>query len=58
MTRLNFQLEKTASASAARAARLKTLHGEVLTPVFMPFGTQATLKSQTRETLVEPGAQV
>ncbi len=58
MTRLNFQLEKTASASAARAARLKTLHGEVLTPVFMPVGTQATVKSQTRETLVETGSQV
>lgn len=58
MSRLKFQLEKVARGSAARAGRFQTLHGDVLTPVFMPVGTQATVKSQTRETLLETGSQV
>jgi queuine tRNA-ribosyltransferase len=58
MSRLNFKLEAVASKSRARATRFKTLHGEVTTPVFMPVGTQATVKAQTRETLTETGAQV
>ncbi|MFZ9595513.1 MAG: tRNA guanosine(34) transglycosylase Tgt [Bdellovibrionia bacterium] len=58
MSRLQFQLEAQAPGSRARAARFQTLHGEVLTPVFMPVGTQATVKCQTRETLLQTGAQV
>ena len=58
MSRLNFTLEKEASGSKARAARYQTLHGEVQTPIFMPVGTQATVKSQTRETLRDTGANV
>ena len=30
---------------AARAGRLRTAHGEVRTPAFMPVGTHATVKS-------------
>ncbi len=58
MPRLDFKLEKTAAGSAARAARFRTLHGEVITPVFMPVGTQATVKSQTVETLKATGSSV
>ncbi|NDF14079.1 tRNA guanosine(34) transglycosylase Tgt [bacterium] len=58
MSRLGFQLEKTAPGSSARAGRFRTLHGEVSTPVFMPVGTQATVKSQTVETLKEAGSSV
>ena len=58
MSRLNFQLEAQAEGSNARAGRFQTLHGEVRTPVFMPVGTQATVKSQTVDTLLETGAQV
>lgn len=58
MSRLNFQLEATARGSKARAGRFRTLHGEVLTPVFMPVGTQATVKAQTVDTLKTAGAQV
>ncbi len=58
MSRLNFTLEKTAVGSKARAARFMTLHGEVKTPVFMPVGTQATVKSQTIDTLHEAGSSV
>ncbi len=58
MSRLNFTLEKTAPGSKARAARFTTLHGEVRTPVFMPVGTQATVKSQTADTLKACGSSV
>ena len=58
MSRLSFTLEKESSGSKARAARFQTLHGEVCTPVFMPVGTQATVKNTTMETLRTLGAQV
>ncbi|HWJ35988.1 MAG TPA: tRNA guanosine(34) transglycosylase Tgt [Steroidobacteraceae bacterium] len=58
MTRLDFRLEATASGSRARAARLRTLHNEVLTPTFMPVGTHAAVRAQRREDLLESGAQV
>ena len=58
MSRLNFKLEAKASGSHARAATFKTLHNEVKTPVFMPVGTQATVKAQTIETLQGSGSQV
>ncbi len=58
MSRLRFTLEKTTPGSRARAARFQTRHGEVLTPVFMPVGTQATVKNLTRDDLKTIGAQV
>lgn len=58
MSRLNFTLEKEAPGSRARAARFQTLHGEVQTPIFMPVGTQATVKGQTIHSLKASGANV
>ncbi|PKL38767.1 MAG: tRNA guanosine(34) transglycosylase Tgt [Candidatus Riflebacteria bacterium HGW-Riflebacteria-1] len=58
MTRLNFTIDKSAHGSRARAARFTTLHSEVITPVFMPVGTRATVKGMTVESLVENGSQV
>ncbi|MBW8780924.1 MAG: tRNA guanosine(34) transglycosylase Tgt [Verrucomicrobia bacterium] len=58
MSRLNFTLEKESTGSKARAARFQTLHGEVQTPIFMPVGTQATVKSQTVETLKATGSRI
>src|SRR6187549_2468277 len=55
MSRLNFTLEREASGSRARAARYQTLHGPVQTPIFMPVGTQATVKGQTIHTLKKIG---
>ena len=57
-TRLPFSLHKQASGSQARAATLETLHGEVQTPIFMPVGTQATVKGQTVESLKATGTRV
>lgn len=56
--RLNFKLEAVATGSRARAATFKTLHNEVKTPLFMPVGTQATVKAQTFDTLLESGSQI
>lgn len=56
--RLNFKLEATATGSRARAGTFRTLHNEVKTPLFMPVGTQATVKAQTFDTLLDSGSQI
>jgi queuine tRNA-ribosyltransferase len=43
---------------AARRGRLHTPHGTVETPVFMPVGTQATVKGLTPRQLEEAGARI
>jgi queuine tRNA-ribosyltransferase len=48
----------TATDGAARAGVLKTLHGEVSTPVFMPVGTKATVKAVDPAELRELGATI
>jgi len=60
MSRLPFVLEHSFSQSGtrARAGKLTTLHNEVQTPVFMPVGTQATVKSQTPDSLQACGAKI
>jgi len=58
MSRLSFTLEKESPGSKARAAHFQTAHGEVRTPVFMPVGTQATVKNMTMEGLKALDAQV
>ncbi|RYD38186.1 MAG: tRNA guanosine(34) transglycosylase Tgt, partial [Verrucomicrobiaceae bacterium] len=57
-SRLHFQLQAQATGSRARAAVFRTLHNEVRTPLFMPVGTQATVKSQLPETLEQSGSQI
>lgn len=41
---MTFQLQHTDSKTDARAGVLHTDHGDILTPIFMPVGTQATVK--------------
>lgn len=53
-----FTLLHTDPATAARRGRLTTRHGVVETPIFMPVGTQGTVKAVTPEHLREVGAQV
>ncbi|HJZ57546.1 MAG TPA: tRNA guanosine(34) transglycosylase Tgt [Gemmataceae bacterium] len=43
---------------AARAGLLHTPHGPVETPIFMPVGTQATVKGLTPEMVRDAGAQI
>ena len=42
----------------ARAGEIETPHGKIKTPVFMPVGTQATVKAMTREELEEINSQI
>jgi len=53
-----FQLLKTDTATAARRGRLATRHGTIETPIFMPVGTQGTVKAITPAHLREIGAQI
>lgn len=53
-----FQLQKEGSGTHARAGVMTTLHGDVETPVFMPVGTQATVKGLRFEELKTAGAKV
>lgn len=51
-----FELIK--SDGAARRGRLSTLHGTIETPIFMPVGTQATVKGVTPDQLKTIDAQI
>ncbi len=42
---MDFKLEHTDSQSRARAGKISTDHGDILTPVFMPVGTAGTVKA-------------
>jgi queuine tRNA-ribosyltransferase len=49
---LRFELQATCPVTGARAGILHTAHGDVETPVFMPVGTQATVKGILPRTLL------
>lgn len=46
------------TGSAARVGRLRTPHGDVETPVFMPVGTQATVKGLTPDQIRATGTSM
>src|SRR5213078_3857175 len=48
---MKFELLTKDSTTRARRGRLHTAHGIVETPIFMPVGTQATVKSMTPDQL-------
>src|SRR5215212_8173491 len=50
-----FELFKTDASSKARLGRLTTAHGVVDTPVFMPVGTQGSVKAISQQELAEIG---
>jgi queuine tRNA-ribosyltransferase len=50
--------EVTATDGAARAGVLRTAHGEIRTPVFMPVGTKATVKTLHPDEVRDLGAQI
>ena len=51
-------LERDQGPTEARIGRFETAHGAVDTPVFMPVGTQGTVKSLTPQHLKELGAEI
>jgi queuine tRNA-ribosyltransferase len=50
--------QTVATAGRARAGRLETAHGPIETPVFMPVGTQATVKALSTADLERLGARI
>jgi len=55
---MSFTLEHKDKSAKARAGVLETFHGEIRTPVFMPVGTRAAVKTLTPRVLEELGAQI
>lgn len=49
---MKYELQKTDAQSKARAGKMTTDHGEILTPIFMPVGTAATVKAVHQRELV------
>ena len=55
---LSFELIKKDSRTGARRGRITTPHGTIETPVFMPVGTQATVKAMKPEDVEKTGAEI
>ena len=55
---ISFEVLHVDKSTGARRGVIHTPHGDIQTPIFMPVGTQATVKSMTPEELVENGAQI
>ena len=54
----SFELQKVDPETGARAGVFHTPHGDILTPVYMPVGTQATVKGVLPKDLKEVGSQI
>ena len=55
---VTFDLVKKDAKTHARRGVVHTPHGDIQTPIFMPVGTQATVKATTPRELKEVGAQI
>ena len=59
MSAFRFEVQATCAQTGARAGLIHTAHGTIETPVFMPVGTQGTVKGLTpRDLQHELGAQI
>src|SRR6266404_1938517 len=58
MSLFSFTIDAECPETWARAGTIKTPHGTIQTPIFMPVGTQATVKSVSPEELREAGATI
>jgi len=54
----SFQLEAEDAATGARAGRMLTSHGEVLTPAFLPVGTVGAVKTLAGDDLTAAGCDI
>ena len=55
---ITYELLHQDKNSGARRGVIHTPHGDIQTPIFMPVGTQATVKSMTPEEVEENGGQI
>src|SRR6476620_4295977 len=51
LMQLTFDLQNTDPTSKARAGKITTDHGEILTPIFMPVGTAGSVKAVSQAQL-------
>ncbi len=58
MKALSYELIHKDAKTGARRGRITTPHGTIETPVFMPVGTQATVKAMKPEDVERTGAQI
>ena len=58
MQPFSFELLHVCKQTGARRGRIHTPHGTIETPVYMPVGTQASVKTMSPDELVEAGAQI
>ena len=54
----NFQIVKSSTCSQARAGLFSTPHGLIETPIFMPVGTNSSVKMLTNDQIHSTGAQI
>ena len=55
---MDFKIEKKLKKGLGRAGILKTPHGVIYTPAFVPVGTKASVKALTPEQVTDLGAEV
>ena len=55
---IKYELIKESKETKARLGKIVTPHGEIETPVFMPVGTRATVKTMTPEEVKDLGAKI
>ena len=58
MTNFSYKVLHVCRQSGARVGELTTPHGIIRTPIFMPVGTQATVKSLAPYELEDAGAEI
>ena len=58
MSSFSFTIDAECSETWARTGTIHTPHGKINTPIFMPVGTQASVKSVSPEELREAGATI
>lgn len=58
MSNFSYEVIKQDSKYGARAGILHTPHGDIETPIYMPVGTQATVKGVLPRDLKEAGAEI
>ena len=55
---IKFDFSLVAEDSKARAGLLRTAHGDIETPIFMPVGTLGTVKAMHLKDVLELGSQI
>jgi queuine tRNA-ribosyltransferase len=58
MTKFKFELQTTDKKTKARTGKVTTPHGDFETPVFMPVGTQGSVKALMPRDIKELGAEI